>query len=465
MGEEVRYFHAFIKGVHRVFIDHPAFLEKVWGKTGSKLYGQKSGADYVDNPQRFAMFCRAAIEAARVLPFGFGESCTFVANDWHSGLVPVMLKDVYQKEGQFTDSKCIFCVHNIAFQGRFWPETFDKLGLPESSRGKFAFADGYPKIFDAASPAEDQEGALAMGKYNKINFMRAAFLSSDKNVTVSPNYATELVADGEYGVELSDVIKQSGGIEGIVNGMDVIEWNPMTDKYLSLPYDTETVVEGKAVAKAELQAELGLPVDPSAPIFGFIGRLEEQKGIDILLKAVPAIVAAGGQVAILGTGKKAIEKQVEQLDKMSAGTAGVVKFSQPVAHLITAGADFMLVPSRFEPCGLVQLHAMRYGTVPVVASVGGLVDTVKEGVTGFHCGRMDTDKLQQADVEAIASTCKAAIESYPSRYARMSKACISQDLSWAEPARKWEALIMEVVEGSHTEQKHSVTTPVQKAFA
>lgn len=144
MGEQVRFFHTVEKGVDRVWVDHPAFLAKVWGKTGSMLYGKQSGADYKDNQKRFAMFCRAAIEAARALPFGPGENCTFVANDWHSALVPVLLKDVYQARGEFTGAKSALVVHNIAFQGRFWQDSFDETGLPRSSFERFAFSDGYP---------------------------------------------------------------------------------------------------------------------------------------------------------------------------------------------------------------------------------------------------------------------------------------------------------------------------------
>lgn len=159
---------------------------------------------------------------------------------------------------------------------------------------------------------------------------------------------------------------------------------------------------GKAFAKSELQREAGLPVDPSRPVFGFIGRLEEQKGVDIVLAAIKKLPAnTNAQIVILGTGKKALEAQVKNLAKSHPGVAaGVVKFSNPMAHTITAGADFMVVPSRFEPCGLIQLHAMQYGTVPLVASTGGLVDTVKEGVTGFQMGAMDPDTLQASDAGA-----------------------------------------------------------------
>jgi len=168
---------------------------------------------------------------------------------------------------------------------------------------------------------------------------------------------------------------------------------------------------------------------------------------------------------ILGTGKKTMEKALEKLDKSAGNCAGIVKFSSPLAHFITAGADFLLVPSRFEPCGLIQLHAMQYGTVPVVASTGGLVDTVKEGVTGFHMGAMDPDGLEPEDVEAMVATCAAAADSYTSgSYAAMSKACISQDLTWKEPAKKWEAVLEEIFFGtSSAPKKDSVATPVATA--
>ncbi|GBF91060.1 granule-bound starch synthase [Raphidocelis subcapitata] len=280
-GEEVRFFHAVKKGVHRVFVDHPWFLAKVWGKTGARLYGSRSGADYADNHARFNLFCRAAIEASRALPFGAGEDVAFVANDWHAALLPVLLKarflDVYQPRGEFVNAKAALCIHNIAFQGRFWPETFGDLGLPESSRARFAFTDGYDRVFTETEPLADDDTALGVpGTYPKLNWLKAGMLAADKVLTVSPNYAAEIAADPSGGVELDDVIRAVGGAEGIVNGMDLEEWDPAFDKYLPLP-----------------------------------------------------------------------------------GVAAVVKFSAPLAHLITGGADYIMVPSRFEPCGLIQLHAMH----------------------------------------------------------------------------------------------------------
>lgn len=303
------------------------------------------------------------------------------------------------------------------------------------------------------------------GRFPKINWMKAGFMTANKLLTVSPNYAVEISANASKGVELDGIIRAAGGIEGIVNGMDPSEWHPSKDKYLDMPYSAANVHQGKAVAKAALQAEVGLPVDPSAPLFGFIGRLEEQKGVDIMIKAIPDIAKAGGQVVVLGTGKKEFEAAVKQLDKSCPGAKGIVKFSAPLAHMITAGSDFMLVPSRFEPCGLIQLHAMQYGTVPVVASTGGLVDTVKEGVTGFHMGAMDADSLLPEDVAAITAACKKAMASFSSpKHRSMVERCITQDLTWKEPAKKWEAVLEEMkFAESQAGKKAQVPTPATVA--
>ncbi|PNG99813.1 Granule-bound starch synthase 1, chloroplastic/amyloplastic, partial [Tetrabaena socialis] len=254
MGETVRYFHSIKKGVHRVWVDHPWFLAKVWGKTGSKLYGPRSGADYMDNHKRFTLFCKAAIEAARVLPFGPGEDCVFVANDWHAALIPVLLKDEYKPKGEFLKAKTVLTIHNIAFQGRMWEDTIKDMELPQSSFEKLAFTDGYPKVYTETTPMEEDEKTPITGKtYKKINWLKGGILSADKLVTVSPNYAAEISVDAAGGVELDGAIRAAGGIEGIVNGMDIEEWNPKTDKFLTLPYDHLSVYAGKASAKEALQ--------------------------------------------------------------------------------------------------------------------------------------------------------------------------------------------------------------------
>jgi granule-bound starch synthase len=407
------------------------------------------------------------------LPFMPGEDAVIVANDWHAALIPVYLEDVYKPAGRFLNTPTALCVHNIAFQGRFWPETFGELGLPEASRSRFSFEDGYPTVFDETCPA-DAEGrspivAAPGQRFAKLNWLRAGITACDKLLTVSPHYATEIASGPQLGVELDTLIK-SKGVEGIVNGMDVADWNPALDKFLAFKYNAETVEAGKGHAKAALQREVGLPVTPSAPLFGFIGRLEEQKGVDILVSALDKLPKDTPiQVAILGTGKPALEAEVRNLSNRFPNVAvGVVEFNNSVAHLITAGADFMVVPSRFEPCGLIQLHAMAYGTVPLVSSTGGLVDTVKEGVTGFQMGSMDPDGLIEADAEAVAATMARAAEVFGTpAYAKMRDACIAQDLSWALPAKKWEATLTELKFGETyaaqaVQEKAAVPTPVAK---
>lgn len=286
-------------------------------------------------------------------------------------------------------------------------------------------------------------------------------------LTVSPNYAREICADPAGGVELDGVFRQVG-VEGIVNGRNTPA--AAAASLLPLEFDASTVAEGKAVAKETLQAELGLPVDPDAALYGFVGRLEEQKGVDVLLAAIPGLVARAGskkvQVAVLGTGKKALEAKVAALaDEFPGVASGTVAFSAPLAALITAGSDFFVVCSRQEPCGLVQLDAMARGTVPVVATVGGLVDTVKEGATGYHVGKIDPDGLLPEDVDALAATlARAAAAHGTPAHDAMRDRCISQDLSWEKPAAKWEAVLQDLSSGGATAEtgakKAAVTTPV-----
>ncbi|KAK9713633.1 hypothetical protein RND81_06G041300 [Saponaria officinalis] len=442
--EKVRFFHCYKRGVDRVFVDHPIFLEKVWGKTGSKVYGPMTGEDYEDNELRFSLLCQATLEAPRVLNLNsnpyysgvYGEDVVFIANDWHTALIPCYLKSMYKSRGIYQNAKVAFCIHNIAYQGRFPFADFPLLNLPNEFRSSFDFIDGYDKPV----------------KGRKINWMKAGILESDRVFTVSPYYAEELTTGVEKGVELDNVIRKTG-ITGIVNGMDVQEWNPMTDKYTSVKFDISTVMDAKPLLKEVLQAEVGLPVDKDIPLIGFIGRLEEQKGSDILDAAIPQLINENVQIVVLGTGKKAMEKQLEQLElKYPNKARGIAKFNVPLAHMMIAGADFMLIPSRFEPCGLIQLHAMRYGTVPIVASTGGLVDTVKEGYNGFQMGafNVECEVIDPADVDALAKTVIRALATYGTlAMAEMIRNCMSQDLSWKGPAKKWEeALLSLQVAGS-----------------
>ncbi|RVW37734.1 Granule-bound starch synthase 1, chloroplastic/amyloplastic [Vitis vinifera] len=386
--EKVRFFHCYKRGVDRVFVDHPWFLEKVWGKTGSKLYGPLAGEDFQDNQLRFSLLCQAALEAPRILNLKsskyfsgpYGEDVVFIANDWHTAPLACYLKTMYRLKGRYGNAKVVFCIHNIAYQGRFAFADFSLLNLPDEFKSSFDFTDGYEKPV----------------KGRKINWMKAGILEADKVLTVSPYYAKELVSG-----------------EG-----------------------------GKASSEGSPTSRSWVASDRNIPVIGFIGRLEEQKGSDILVAAIPQFVTANVQIIVLGTGKKPMEKQLEQLEKKYPDNArGVAKFNVPLAHMIIAGADFLLVPSRFEPCGLIQLHAMRYGTVPIVASTGGLVDTVKEGFTGFQMGSfsVECDAVDPADATAVATSVKRALATYGTpALTEMVQNCMAQDLSW----KKWEEVLL-----------------------
>ncbi|ONL92423.1 Granule-bound starch synthase 1 chloroplastic/amyloplastic [Zea mays] len=283
-----------------------------------------------------------------------------------------------------------FCIHNIAYQGRFARADFDLLNLPDSFLPSFDFIDGHVKP--------------VLGR--KINWMKTGIVESDLVLTVSPHYVKELTYGPDKGVELDGVLRTKPLEIGIVNGMDVYEWDPSTDKYTSVKYDATTVTEAKALNKERLQAEVGLPVDSSIPVIVFVGRLEEQKGSDILIAAIPEFVGENVQIIVLvcfnlevisilshdtvhnlivaerkkivlqGTGKKKMEEELMQLEVKYPNIArGIAKFNVPLAHMMFAGSDFIIVPSRF----------------PSVHHLEDLLTRLRRGVTGFHMGSFNVE--------------------------------------------------------------------------
>ncbi|KAF3789416.1 Granule-bound starch synthase 1 [Nymphaea thermarum] len=376
--ETVRFFHCYKRGVDRVFVDHPWFLAKVWGITAGKLYGPTTGVDYQDNELRFSLLCQAALEAPRVLNLNsnqyfsgpYGEDVAFIANDWHTSLLPCYLKSMYKSRGMYQNAKVAFCIHNISYQGRFAASDFELLNLPDYFRSSFEFTDGYSR------PVAGR----------KINWMQAGILEADKVLTVSPYYAQELTSGSSKGVELDKVICRTG-ITGIVNGMDVNEWNPETDKYIDVNYDATT-----------------------------------------------------------GTGKKHMENQIEQLGSMYPQKArGIAKFNAALAHKMLAAADFLLIPSRFEPCGLVQLQGMKYGTVCNAATTGGLADTIRDGFTGFQMGpfNVNCEAVDPADIGALVNSVRRSLAIYRTpAHEEMIQNCMAQDFSWKGPSRKWEETLL-----------------------
>lgn len=406
-----RIFHGKARGVDRVFVDHPAIRR-------GGVYGDGRGG-YGDNQLRFALLCRAALEAPRWLGLDgepYGEDVAFWTNDWHGALLPIYLKALYRPVGLFTRAPALLGLHNMAHQGVYPSSTFEGLELP----GRW-----YPTL--------DMDGAL--------NTLKGGLVSAEKVVTVSPTYAEE-IRTPEGGFGLDGILRaRAADVHGILNGIDTEAWDPASDPHLDAHFDADDL-SGKAACKAALQRELGLPVRPDVPLLGFVGRLDPQKGVDLIRDAFPWLMAQGVQVVLLGSGSPALEGFLREIERLFPQQArGWVGFSTPVAHRIIAGSDLLLMPSRFEPCGLSQLHALRYGTPPVVRATGGLRDTVQpydpthETGTGWTLFDASGEALRQALYWALVTW-----KEYPGSFREIQRRGMSQDLSWDVSAAAYEAL-------------------------
>jgi starch synthase len=280
---------------------------------------------------------------------------------------------------------------------------------------------------------------LDLEHYDEVNFLKGGLVHADALTTVSPTYSHEIQRD-EFGYGLDGVIRsRAKDLRGILNGVDVEEWNPDKDPYLPARYSA-TSMAGKAQCKASLQQRFGLPERPEAPIFCIVGRLAEQKGIDLFLRAADAILRDDLQIVILGSGEDHIQRGVDHLAWRYRGKVGVyIGFDNGLAHQILAGSDALLVPSRYEPCGLTQLYALRYGTMPVVRSTGGLVDTVDPGVTGVRFDHYTTEGLEWAVRETLG------FYRDPARWKKMQQAGMAKDFSWEASAREYLKLYFSLI--------------------
>ncbi|CAK0737501.1 hypothetical protein CVIRNUC_000923 [Coccomyxa viridis] len=364
--QEVAYFHQHSDEVDFVFVDHPSYH-----RAGNPY--QDSNGVFGDNQFRYALLSLAACEAPLQLHIGgyrtdeapgfpYGDKVVFLANDWHAGLVPTYIAGKYRQHGVYKDARCIFAIHNLSHQGVDPAATFPNFGLPDTWYDPLSWE--YPSWASINGPA--------------VNILKGALLTSDRVVTVSEGYAWEITTpEGGWGL---DKVLQSRQhiLNGITNGIDLDEWDPEADEHTVAAYSAGDL-SGKAACKEALQKELGLEVNPDIPLIGWIGRLDHQKGPDIVLDAVPGFAARSCQLIMLGSGHPQYEAAMRQREEdHPQHFRGWVGFSIPVAHRIVAGCDVMLVPSRFEPCGLNQLFAMRYGTIPIVHATGGLRDTVQD---------------------------------------------------------------------------------------
>jgi len=387
------------------------------------IYGPSPAEGYADNPRRFAFLSYAAIALAATLD---PVPDIIHAHDWPGALVPALL-DTERRYPALVDTASVFSIHNFGHQGSFCCVDGGSIGL----------SDGEMR-------------ALHVGTHDSVNFLRSAIRHADRIVTVSPRYALE-IQQPRFGFGLHrEVQTRARDVHGILNGIDLETWNPEADPALVAPYSADDR-SGKQLNKEALQRELGLPVDPSVPLIGMVTRLVEQKGVGPLFAPGNSLVyeLCDGfpiQFVILGSGETWCEEEIRELSRGLPNFASTVGYSETLAHRIEAGADFFLMPSLYEPCGLNQMYSMRYGTIPIVTRTGGLADTVDTD-TGFF--------IEESGADAIRHAVTRAINLYLNDQARieaMRDAGMRRDFGWDRSAQAYASLYTNLIGGASARQ-------------
>ncbi len=390
-----------LSGVTTYFVESDDYFE------GRAIYGE-SGRDYDDNPFRFAFFSRAALAATEAL--GLAPDIIHV-NDWQTSLLPV-----YQRlEDRASRMPVVLTVHNLAYQGIFPRELLPRLGLPDA----LFHIDG-------------------LEFYGRLNFLKGGLVSAERLTTVSPSYAQE-IQRSELGAGLEGVLRaRADRLTGIVNGIEPNDWDPGKDPALTSRF-ASTRLSGKAAGKIELQKELGLTLSPRTPLLAAIGRLDPQKGLELVLEAVPALVAEErAQLVVLGSGREefldAFRPLVARYPKAISVNRG---FQEALGRRIYAGADLFLMPSRYEPCGLGQMIALRYGTLPVVRATGGLADTIRD--LDEDPDRGNGFSFEAFDASALLATLRRALRHYENEklWTRWVRRAMREDSSWKSSAGRY----------------------------
>jgi len=396
-------------------------------RRGGGPYQDRHGAEWADNLQRFGLLGWVAAQLAQGQLDPDWQAEVVHAHDWHAAM-----SCAYLHAHPAGEAASVFTVHNLAFQGLFPHDDWALLGL--SSR--------------YMSPS-------ALEFHGMLSFMKAGLKFADRVTTVSPSYARE-IATPEFGVGLEGVIRGRGAdVSGILNGIDARVWDPASDSALPQRY-SPTQLQGKAVCKAALQQQFGLAVEAGTPVLGVVSRLTSQKGLDLVLSVLPEIIRMGGQLVVQGTGEPALEAAFRMAADAHPGRVSVLLgYDENGAHRLIAGADMILVPSRFEPCGLTQMYGLRYGTVPIVRRVGGLTDTVRDvgqgdaataPGNGFAFDAAHPPALQDAIARAFG------LYRQPEAWAALMQRGMAENLSWDGPARQYMDLY-ERVAGEHREPR------------
>ena len=365
-------------------------------------YQSAAGEDWPDNPLRFALLSKvAAVLGSERTPLRWRPGVVH-CHDW-----PAALAAAYLHLERTRHAACLLTIHNLSFQGNFERGLMRELRLPD----ELFSVDG-------------------LEFHGRMSFLKAGIVYSDAINTVSPCYARE-IQTAEFGCGMDGLLRQRReALGGILNGIDAAAWNPSADPRIAQRYDASSL-PAKAGNKEALQRRMGLAVDPDIPLLGMVGRLTHQKGIDLVL-AVADELASLGQLAILGSGQREHESALRLLALRHPGRIGVqIGFDEGLAHLIEAGADLFLMPSRFEPCGLNQMYSQRYGTPPVARATGGLADTIGDGSTGFLFDEMNEGSLLGAVKRALAAYRD------PAAWRSMQRAAMARDFSWDTAARRY----------------------------
>lgn len=425
--ENVKYWHKFDdqgegRGCDYIFVEHTS-IQRDGG-----LYNGADGREYEDNLLRFTLLSMAAMEAPLILTIRgskYGEKVIFLCNDWQSGLVPLLLNYKYRRHGCFTQARSIYVVHNLGYQGQY-----------HSINAQHFFGIDHQAVSDVMHG-------------NSVNLCKGALICADRVLTVSPKYAEEIQTPAG-GFALQDFVRAKGHamrLAGILNGIDDC-WSPEADTDIFKSFSIDDFEAGKKANKVALQKSLGLNQDPDVILMGFVGRLSWQKGVDVLGECLSWMMQDAGngvtgrcQVIMMGNG----EKQYADTLRWAEGTfkgkvCGYVGFDPKVEHQMMAGCDLLLMPSRYEPCGLPQMCAQMYGCLPVVHATGGLADSVKDFssnpphvATGFHCSAPVPDKMKEA--------CWKAMELYykkPNDFKAMQRAAMQMDFYWPRAMDQYE---------------------------
>ena len=414
--ERVRIARALVpgSGVEAYIIDHPAFYDR----PGSP-YQTPGGGDWPDNHRRFALLGWVAAALAQGADANWRPDILH-CHDWHAGLAPAYLR------AAGATAPSVFTLHNLAYQGFFSAGLFADLALPAD----FFSIDG-------------------IEFYGGLSFLKAGLFYADQLTTVSPTYAREIQTPA-FGMNLDGLLRaRSDRLTGILNGVDPAIWSPETDALLPRHYGRDDAPAGKAAAKAALEQRFGFAAEPDAPLFGAITRLTWQKGFDLLLDALPGLIALGGRLVLLGSGDAGLEAGFLAAADADRGRVGVVLgYDEALSHLITAGSDGILVPSRFEPCGLTQLYALRYGALPVVRRTGGLADTVVDAdAMTLADGTATGFVFDDGTPEGLLAALRRAVELYGDRaiWRCAMRRAMTRDFSWAAAARNYRRIYGELV--------------------